>query len=261
MKVSCLQMDVLPSRPEENFPHAAQLIRSAMASQPDVIVLPESWDISFLPRDANCALYAHGYTAAVELIGALAKEYHVNIVAGSVTELRDGKLYNTCCVFDRQGDLIATYDKTHLFSHAGEDKRYEKGEKLCTFSLDGVPCGVIICYDLRFPELTRTMCLSGMDVLFAVCQWPRPRTGLMAALTVARAIENQMFAVCCNACGTAGDKVCGGGSLIADPMGNVLVSGSGSEEILTADCNLEKLQTIRNSIPVFRDRRPELYRL
>ena len=260
MKVACLQMDVLPSQPEANFPHAAELIRQAMADRPDVIVLPESWDISFLPRNAEPSLYEGSYTRAVREIGGLAKELQVNIVAGSVSNYRDGKLFNTCCVFDRQGALVATYDKTHLFSHAGEDKRYEKGQSLCNFTLDGIPCGAIICYDLRFPEITRTMCLEGMDLLFVVCQWPRPRTGLMRSLAIARAIENQMFVVCCDACGTAGDRVCGGDSLIVDPLGAVLASGDETEQIITADCSFDRLQTIRNSIPVFRDRRPDLYR-
>ena len=261
MKISCLQMDVIPSQPDVNFPRVAALIGEAMAQQPDVIVLPESWDISFLPRSATPELYAASYQRAIREIGGLAKRYNVNIVAGSVTRLEADLRYNTCCVFDRQGDLVATYDKTHLFSHVGEDKRYQMGDHICTFTLDGVRCGVIICYDIRFPELTRTMCLEGMDILFTVAQWPQPRTSLMRSLAIGRAIENQIFSVCCNACGTAGPKVCGGGSLIVDPLGTVLASAEDTETIITAQCDLDQLETIRNSIPVFRDRRPELYRL
>lgn len=261
MKIACLQMDVLPSQPDSNFPRAAQLIREAMQDRPDVIVLPESWDISFLPRNATPELYAGSFDRAVREIGALAKQHHVNIIAGSVTACREGKLYNTCCVFDRQGSLVTTYDKIHLFSHVGEDKRYGAGNSLCTFSLDGVPCGAVICYDIRFPELTRTMCLDGMDVLFVVCQWPKARIGLLQTLCSARAIENQMFVVCCDACGTAGDKVCGGGSAVFGPSGNKLAEADDTEQIITADCDTQKLQALRESFPVFRDRRPDLYRL
>lgn len=261
MKIACLQMDVIPSRPEENFPHAAKLIADAMQENPDVIVLPESWDISFLPKDATPELYENSHDRAVREIGALAKKYNVNIVAGTVTSVRDGKRYNSCCVFNRQGDLIASYDKIHLFTHVGEDKRYGAGNRLCTFTLDGVACGVIICYDIRFPELTRTMCLDGMDVLFVVCQWPRARIGLLQTLCAARAIENQMFVVCCDACGTAGDKVCGGGSSVFGPSGKAIAEADNTEQIITAECDPEKLKTLRESFPVFRDRRPDLYRL
>lgn len=260
MKVSCLQMDVLPSRPEENFPHAAELIAKAMEEKPDVIVLPESWDISFLPRNATPELYENSYCRAVREIGALAKLHNVNIVAGSVSNYRDGKLFNTCCVFDRQGALVATYDKVHLFTHVGEDKRYQKGEALGAFQLDGVRCGVIICYDVRFPEIVRTMCLEGLDVLFVVCQWPKARIEMLQTLCRARAIENQIYVACCSACGTAGDRVCGGGSRIFGPSGEVLAAAEEAEIVICADCELESLQGLRNSFPVFRDRRPELYR-
>lgn len=261
MKITCLQMDVLPSQPDQNFARAAQLIAQAMEESPDVIVLPESWDISFLPRHATPELYANNYERALVQIGSLAKKHNVNIVAGSVSRWADGKLYNCCCVFDRQGQLIATYDKTHLFTHVGEDKRYTKGKQLCLFRLDGVPCGVIICYDVRFPELVRSMSLEGMDVLFVVCQWPKARIGMLQTLCAARAMENQMYVVCCDACGTAGDKVCGGGSVIYSASGRALAQAGDTEQIITAACDPEKLQTLRESFPVFRDRRPELYRL
>lgn len=261
MKIACLQMDVIPSQPDANFAHAAQLIRKAVEERPDVVVLPESWDISFLPRKATPELYENNYLRAIRQIGDLARSCNVNIVAGSVSRYADGRLYNTCCIFDRQGELIATYDKTHLFTHVGEDKRYTRGESLCMFTLDGIRCGVIICYDVRFPDLVRSMSLEGMDVLFVVCQWPQARIGLLQTLCAARAIENQMFVVCCDACGTAGEKVCGGGSVIYSASGRALAQADLTEQIITADCDPEKLQALRESFPVFRDRRTELYRL
>ena len=259
MKVACLQMDVQMARPEENFARAAHLVRQAMANGPDVLVLPETWNTGFFPKEEPLRFCDRDLARVKQQIGALAKEFSVNIVAGSVSNLRDGKLYNTACVFDRQGNLIASYDKTHLFSPAGEDAIYTKGDHLCAFTLDGVRCGIIICYDLRFPELTRAMCLPGLDVLFVVSQWPKSRISHLRTLTAARAIENQMFVVCCNACGTAGETVFGGSSAIIDPFGETVALAADAEEIITADCNTEVLQAIRSSIPVFRDRRPEIY--
>ena len=261
MKVACLQMDMLLGKPEENFSHAAELVKRAMKDKPDVLVLPETWNTGFFPRENLQALCDRDGSRVKQVFGALAERYQVNIVAGSVSNVRGGKVYNTAMVFDRTGACIASYDKTHLFTPMGEDNYYTPGDRLCTFVLDGVKCGLIICYDVRFPELTRSLTVPGLDILFVVSQWPKVRTFHLRSLTTARAIENQMFLVCCNSCGTAGQTVYGGNSAIIDPWGETVALAGETEEILTADCDLQILTNIRGSIPVFRDRRPSLYKI
>lgn len=261
MKVACLQMDMLLAKPEENFSHAAELVKRAMENKPDVLVLPETWNTGFFPRENLQALCDRDGSRVRQVFGALAERYQVNIVAGSVSNVRGSKVYNTAMVFDRTGACIASYDKTHLFTPMGEDNYYTPGDRLCTFVLDGVKCGLIICYDVRFPELTRSLTVPGLDMLFVVSQWPKVRTFHLRSLTTARAIENQMFLVCCNSCGTAGQTVYGGNSAIIDPWGETVALAGETEEILTADCDLQILTNIRGSIPVFRDRRPSLYKI
>ena len=261
MKVACLQMDMLLAKPEENFSHAAELVKRAMENKPDVLVLPETWNTGFFPRENLQALCDRDGSRVRQVFGALAERYQVNIVAGSVSNVRGSKVYNTAMVFDRTGACIASYDKTHLFTPMGEDNYYTPGDRLCTFVLDGVKCGLIICYDVRFPELTRSLTVPGLDMLFVVSQWPKVRTFHLRSLTTARAIENQMFLVCCNSCGTAGQTVYGGNSVIIDPWGETVALAGETEEILTADCDLQILTNIRGSIPVFRDRRPSLYKI
>ena len=259
MRVTCLQMDVQFACVEENFLHAEKLIGVAMKDAPDVVVLPETWNTGFFPRENLVQLADRDCVAVKARISALAKKYKVNIVAGSVANLREGKVYNTACVFDRTGTCIAEYDKTHLFSPMGEDGYFAKGSRLCGFSLDGIPCGLIICYDLRFPELTRALALSGMEMLFVVSQWPAVRVPHLTALCTARAIENQCYVVNCNACGTAGETIYGGSSGIYDPLGVVLERASEGEKLLTAECDLSAVGTIRKAIPVYHDRRSDLY--
>ena len=232
-----------------------------MENKPDVLVLPETWNTGFFPRENLQALCDRDGSRVKQVFGALAERYQVNIVAGSVSNVRGGKVYNTAMVFDRTGACIASYDKTHLFTPMGEDNYYTPGDRLCTFVLDGVKCGLIICYDVRFPELTRSLTVPGLDMLFVVSQWPKVRTFHLRSLTTARAIENQMFLVCCNSCGTAGQTVYGGNSAIIDPWGETVALAGETEEILTADCDLQILTNIRGSIPVFRDRRPSLYKI
>lgn len=259
MKVSCLQMDMQLGCVNENFAHAAQMIEQAMTEKPDVLVLPETWNTGFFPKENLHKLSDSDGARVKKEIGALAAKYGVNIVAGSVSNVRDGKVYNTAMIFDRSGTCIASYDKTHLFTPMGEDNYFTPGDHLCRFTLDGVQCGLVICYDIRFPELTRSLTVPGLDLLFVVSQWPRQRISHLHTLTVARAIENQMFVVCCNSCGIAGDTVYGGNSLVIDPWGQIIASLGDQEGILTSKCDLDILDSIRSAIPIFRDRRPDLY--
>lgn len=261
MKVSCVQMNMRLGEPDHNFAHAAELIRAAAADKPDVIVLPETWNVGFFPEGDFSDLCDKDCARVKAELGALAQELSVNLVAGSVANLRNGKVFNTACVFNRSGELIADYDKTHLFTPMGEHEHFTAGSRTCRFTLDGVSCALIICYDVRFPELTRTMTVQGVDMLFVVSQWPAIRVPHLRALTTARAIENQMFVVCCNSCGTAGKTVYGGNSAVIEPWGETIALAGTSEEIITADCDLSVVAGIRNSINVFRDRRPELYQL
>ena len=260
MKVSCIQMNMVFSDPDGNFDRAEQLIARA-AEKSDVLVLPETWNAGFFPREELEKYADQDGKRVKERIGALAKRYAVNIVAGSVVNRKAGGVYNTAYVFDRDGTVIGEYDKTHLFTPMEEDRYFRKGDHLTAFELDGVRCGIIICYDIRFPELVRSYAVNGLDVLFVVAQWPAVRIPHLLALSKARAIENQMFVVCCNSCGTAGRTVYGGSSSIHDPWGETLAQAGTGEEILAADCDLSVVRGIRDSINVFRDRRPELYKI
>lgn len=259
MKISCIQMDMRLGEADHNFAHAEALIRAAAErEQPDVVVLPETWNTGFFPADLAASADQDGQrTKAV--FSALAKELNVNIVCGSVANQRCGKFYNTAFVFDRSGAVVAEYDKSHLFTPSGEHLSFTPGDRLCRFTLDGKACALIICYDVRFPELTRTLTLGGVDLFFVVSQWPDKRIMHLETLARARAIENQMFLALCNSVGTAGKTRCGGHSAIIDPWGEYLAHAGDQEETITGELDFSVIEGIRSSINVFRDRRPELY--
>ena len=160
-------MDMLFCEPEKNFKRAGEMIETAAKGGADVIVLPETWNTGFFPKENITALADKDGEAVKSQIGLLAKKFNVNIVAGSVTNLKGGRIYNTAYVFNRKGETVAEYDKTHLFTPMGEDDYYTRGDHLSPFVLDGVKCAVIICYDLRFPELIRSYTTRGTDCLFA----------------------------------------------------------------------------------------------
>ena len=260
MRISCIQMNMLPGLPDENFAHAEALIRrTARQERPDAIVLPETWNSGFAPGQIGVECADADGERTRRIFGALAEELNCNIVAGSVLNRRGGGLYNTAYVFDRAGTCVAEYDKTHLFSPMGEDKAFNKGHKITRFMLDGASCAVIICYDLRFPELIRTLALPGLDVLFVVAQWPDRRVFHLETLALARAIENQMFVALCNSCASAFGTQFGGHSALIDPWGAILAQAGEAETAVTAELDLAQLGEIRRNIPVFRDRRADLY--
>lgn len=261
MKVGCIQMDMAFGSVDENYAKAERLIRDAAKKDVDVIVLPETWNTGFSPKENTNEYCDKNGERTKRVIGGLAKELNVNIVAGSVANLKGDKIYNTAYIFDRAGNCIGEYDKTHLFSPMGEDKFFEKGKNICKFTLDGKNCGIIICYDIRFPELTRKMALGGLDCLFIVSQWPSVRINHLTTLVKARAIENQMFTVCCNSCGRSQENIYGGSSLIVDPWGNELIKAGDSEEVIDSVLDFSVIGGIRDSINVFKDRRVDLYEI
>ena len=257
MRISCVQLDMKLGDAKANFAHAEAMIRKAVErDHPDTVVLPETFNTGFFPQDLPPCADEDG-KAVKALCSALAKELHINIVAGSVANRRADGYYNTAYVFDRSGAVVAEYDKTHLFTPSGEHDFFRKGSCTCRFTLEGVPCGLIICYDIRFPELTRMLTVQGVDLLFVVSQWPAKRTMHLDTLARARAIENQTFLALCNS--AAADTACAGHSAIIDPWGEYLAQAGEKEEIISADLDFSVIQGIRASINVFRDRRPELY--
>jgi omega-amidase len=262
MRVSCIQLDMKFCDVEYNYSHAAELIkRTVKDEKPDVILLPETWTTGYYPKEKLASYSDNNGERIKSCFSKLSKELDVNIIAGSIANNKDGKIYNTAYVFDRSGNCVAEYDKTHLFTPMDEDKFFEFGNHLTTFTLDGVKCGIVICYDIRFPELIRSLALKGIEMLFMVSQWPEKRVPHIQVLTQARAIENQMFVACCNSCGKADGTVFGGSSQIVDPWGVVLERADGKEQVITADCDFSIIKDIRSSINVFNDRKTKLYEI
>ena len=193
MRLSVIQMDMRLGESAYNFAHAEALLRRAAAEGADTALLPETWNTGFFPADHLPERSDRGGEAVKALCAPLARELNMNIVAGSVSDRRGGRVYNTAYVFDRQGACLAAYDKTHLFTPMGEHEHYAAGDHLTTFSLDGHKCGLLICYDLRFPELFRTLALQGVELLLLPAQWPAARRYHWETLTAARAIETSSF--------------------------------------------------------------------
>ena len=263
MKTACIQMDMLFAQPEENFAKAKRLIREAMASGPDVVVLPETWSTGFFPKERLSELAERDCARVKRELGGLAAELGVNLVAGSVANVRGGKVYNTACVFDRAGNCVAEYDKTHLFTPMGEHAYFTPGDHLCRFRLDGHDCGLVICYDIRFPELARIMALDGAWAVICPASF-NMTTGPAhwEILFRCRAVDNQIYMLgCAPARDEQGFYVSYSNSIVVSPWGEVLARAGASEEIVYAELEPERVESVRRQLPLMSARRPDMYTL
>ncbi len=260
LNVTVVQMDISIGKPDQNYDKAAAWLNEAVSLQtkPDVIVLPEMWNTGYALEEIDRLADVEGERTQA-FISAFCKQHRVHVVAGSIAERREDKIYNTSYIFDRDGNISSRYSKIHLFRLMDEEKYLSAGEARGSFQLDNTSAGVMICYDIRFPELFRSMALAGTKLMFVPAEWPHPRLHHWRTLLMARAIENQMYVVSCNRMGTSGTTDFFGHSMIVDPWGEVLAEAGEGETLLSATLNLDLVDEVRSRIPIFEDRRPGLY--
>lgn len=161
--------------------------------------------------------------------------------------------------FNREGVCIGDYSKAHLFQLMNEHHYLTVGQKKGHVQIDQTACAGFICYDIRFPEWIRTHTSEGAEVIFVVAEWPLVRVDHWRILLQSRAIENQCYVVACNRSGDDPNHTFAGHSMIIDPLGTIIAEAGKSSTHLFADLNLEIIKVARKNIPVFHDRRPELY--
>ena len=186
--------------------------------------------------------------------------HSVNIHLGSLLLKIEGKkkLVNRSLLIDRQGKIIASYDKIHLFdvdidkveTHR-ESNSFLKGTKIVISSISGVKIGFTICYDLRFPLLYRQLAKKGAQIILIPAAFTVP-TGIAhwETLIRARAIENSVFICATNMCGIhhSGRKTYGH-SIFCDPWGKIVNKCSTKPKILNTIINLDMIETVRKKIP------------
>ena len=242
MKISIVQFKSELGAIDKNFSTAARLIEAAGNS--DVILLPELWSTGYYPVPVEKFADKDGISTK-NFLCAAAEKFSVNIIGGSVIVSSGGKIFNRCLVANRRGEICAAYDKTHLFSFAKENEVFSAGDKISVVELDGVKCGLAICYDLRFPEFFRKIALAGAEIIFIPAAWSLKRLVPRQILTKARAIENQIFIVFANSSGK---------SEIINPSGEVLAESGRDEEILTAEINLAERAEVIAAMNLLADR-------
>jgi len=257
LRLSLAQMDVKLGDPETNFAVVREWTAEAARHRSTLIVFPELWstgyDLENWPKHASPL--GEGMFADVS---ALAAEFNIGI-AGSLLEAREGKCYNTLTLFNPDGTQQAVYRKLHLFRLMEEEKWLAPGEEAVTTEAGWGKTGLAICYDLRFTELFRKYALAGSKLALIPAEWPGRRIAHWQTLLRARAIENQMFVVAVNRVGESKGEVFGGRSAVIDPWGETIVEGGAEPQLLHAEIDLALVDEVRKRIPVFADRREDIY--
>ncbi len=255
IQAAAIQFNVKQGDVDANLAYVREALRRVAGEGANLAVLPEMWSSGFSYRNLN---ELAGRTAGiVEELKELSRELKL-VICGSMPEPHGEKVYNTIHLLDN-GTLAGVYRKLHLFSLLGEDKAFDGGDSWLLADTSIGKVGVIICYDLRFPELSRRLAVEGAQIICVPAQWPKPRQEHWRTLLRARAIENQLFVVSCNACGPVGKLDFFGMSMVIDPKGEVLAEAGEEERDVHGTLNLQLMRDWRAQIPCFNDRRPELY--
>ncbi len=258
LRVALGQMDVAWGSPRENLDRVKEWTAIAAQECADLIVFPELWTTGYdLSRAAEYAKEQH--KGIFSEVVSLARDHRISIVGSCLAETSDGKITNEAVYLDAFGHIRGAYSKTHLFRLMQEERYLAPGNQLTLVDTGWGLAGLAICYDLRFPEFSRAYALAGATAVILPAEWPHPRCEHWRILLRARAIENQMFIIACNRVGRDPENLFCGQSCIIDPAGDTLVEGDERPQLLFADLDLSRVAEIRARIPVFDDRRPEIY--
>jgi predicted amidohydrolase len=274
IKLSALQLCSVPDV-SENFRtidrHLETLIEESNHDVQHIVVLPEcclffggkdSQQLG-LAKESEQLAYQNLFVSTLqEQLSRLAKRYQVYLVAGSIPLLSttDEKFTNSCCVFSPAGDLLTQYDKIHLFDVDVQDneKQYREsrftqpGKNIVTAKVADINMGLSICYDLRFPELYRSLTVAGASIITV----PSAFTAVTGkahwqALLQARAIENQVYIIAAGQEGThENGRETWGHSMIISPWGEILTCKAQGSGMISAEFSAEEITRVRQAIPV-----------
>jgi len=281
-KLALIQLGQISANKTDNLKHAREMVLKAAFGKPDLIVLPECFNspyghvhfpiyaekIGFNPEERYDV--AQSESESVKMLSSVAKECKTWLIGGSIPERdpRSDNVYNTCTVYNPQGELVAQHRKVHLFDidipgkiKFKESETLTGGSTLNYFDTEFARIGLGICYDVRFPELAMISARQGCHVLIYPGAF-NMTTGPLhwELLQRGRANDNQVFF---SMCSPARDLSAGyhawGHSMVVDPMGKVLYEAKEEEEIIYTDIDPKVFQEARAGIPVTTQRRFDVY--
>lgn len=267
MKIGLCQMRVQENK-DKNLIKAKEMIHKASKLGSDIIVLPEMFNC---PYDNS---YFREYSEKEEdsktlrYISNIAQEINKYIIAGSIPENENGNIYNTSYAFNREGRIIGKHRKIHLFDidikngvRFKESDVLSRGNEYTVIDTEYCKIGIQICYDIRFPELSRLMVEKGAKIIITPASF-NMTTGPAhwKNLFKIRALDNQVYTIgCAGALNEEASYSSYGHSIIVSPWGDIVNNLQFEEEVLVEDIELNRINDIREQLPLLKHRRSDLY--
>ena len=266
-KIALCQMSVEDNK-EKNIKRAVDMIEKSANNGARLVILPEMFNCPY--DNSKFGVYAEtaGSGATIEAVSKAAKDNGAYVVAGSIPETEDNKIYNTCFIFDDNGKIIGRHRKIHLFDIDipekivfRESEVLTPGSEITVVDTSFCRIGIAICYDVRFPEIFRKMALMGAEFVIVPAAFNMTTGPAHWELLIrTRAVDNQVFmAAVSPARNERASYIAYGYSMAVDPWGEILARAEEKEDILFCDIDLSKVEKVRRELPVLQHRRTDIY--
>lgn len=254
MRIALYQMHISWEDKEGNYVRLEEQLNNFYEKEVDLFLLPE---MSFTGFSMNTGITKESRFETVNRMANYAKRYHVAIGFGWVKDIGE-KAENHYTIIDQEGTIVSDYAKIHPFSYSGEDQKFQGGQQIVDFVLDGIHCSPFICYDLRFPEVFQ-IASKFAHVIFVPANWPSKRREHWKCLLQARAIENQVYIIAVNCVGKIGGINYSGDSCVINPNGEVLLDLFEREGVSVFELT-DDVENYRCTFQVKNDRKENLYK-
>jgi predicted amidohydrolase len=257
MKIALYQGAGKPADVDENLAVIEHQALAAAEQGADLIIFPELFLTGYNigPTAQELAQEADG--TACRRASQIARDAKIAILYGYPEKL-DAVVYNSALLVDRSGNTRANYRKTHLFG-SYEKKYFIPGDALIMVELEGVNIGILICYDVEFPEAVRALTQAGAHLIAVPTALMKGYCRVAEHVVPARAYESEIYVAYVNRCGSEGDLTYCGRACLAGPDGRVILRAGVSEELMIADIDKQAIAAERETNPVLQDLRPDLY--
>ena len=269
IKIAAIQMSTVADK-MENVRTVKTYLEKIKDENPDFVILPEMFCCPY--QTENFPIYAEKEGGPVwQQLSGYAKQYGIYLIGGSMPEKdAEGNVYNTSYIFDREGKQIGKHRKAHLFDidfKGGqtfkESDTLSAGDSDTVFDTEFGKIGVMLCFDIRFPELSRMMVNDGAKVIFVPAAFNMTTGPAHWELSFrTRALDNQIYMVgCAPARDVSAGYISWGHSIVTDPWGRVTGMLDENEGILLAELDMDYEEQVREELPLLKSRRKDIYQL